>query len=175
MVAALRPEEFLRGRRGCGSALPHAKIELVGGVVRVSGESLFRGYHPQFSDERSWTSGDLGAFDPAGSLVILGRGDDVIVTGGKKVSPAEVEAALLASGEFDDVAVIGLPDPEWGQLVVACHPAGPAAPRPERLAAALSGLAPYKHPRRYAAVSPWPRNAQGKINRAALRGLAGGG
>jgi O-succinylbenzoic acid--CoA ligase len=175
MVAALRPEEFLGGRRGCGSALPHARIELSAeGVVRVSGESVFRGYHPDHSDERTWTSGDQGALDPGGGLFILGRGDDTIVTGGKKVSPAEVEAALRASGEFEDVAVVGLPDAEWGQVIVACHPAGSRAPRPERLAPALSALAAYKHPKRYAAVSPWPRNAQGKVNRAELRGLAGG-
>jgi O-succinylbenzoic acid--CoA ligase len=105
-------------------------------------------------------------------LVIFGRNDDVIVTGGKKVSAAEVEAALLASGEFEDVAVVGLPDAEWGQVVVACHPAGARAPRTERLARALSGLAPYKRPKRYAAISPWPRNAQGKVNRAELRILA---
>jgi O-succinylbenzoic acid--CoA ligase len=176
MVAALRPEEFLRGLRGCGTALPHARIDLAdGGIVRVSGESLYRGYHPQLREERVWTSGDHGAFDANGSLVILGRSDDVIVTGGKKVSPAEVEAALLASGEFEDVAVVGVADPQWGQVVVACHPAESAAPRPEKVATALAALAPFKRPKRYVAVSPWPRNAQGKVNRAELRNLAGGG
>jgi O-succinylbenzoic acid--CoA ligase len=173
MAAALRPEEFLRGMRGCGSPLPHARIDLVdGGIVRISGESLYRGYHPQYREDRAWTTGDIGAFDANGSLVILGRSDDVIVTGGKKVSPAEVEAALLASGEFEDVAVVGLPDAEWGQVVVACHPARARAPRTERLASALSGLAPYKRPKCYRAISPWPRNAQGKVNRAELRILA---
>jgi len=175
MAAALRPEEFLQGVRGCGAALPHARIEIAdGGAVRISGESLYRGYHPQFRDDRAWTTGDLGAFDANGSLTIFGRSDDVIVTGGKKVSPGEVEAALLASGEFEDVAVVGLPDAEWGQVVVACHPAGGRPPRPERLVAALSGLAPYKRPKSYKSVSPWPRNAQGKVNRAELRVLAAG-
>jgi o-succinylbenzoate---CoA ligase len=174
MVAALKPEEFLGGIRGCGTPLPHARIDIVDGVVRVSGESVFRGYFPQMSVEHSWTTGDLGVFD-AGSLRILGRGDDLIVTGGKKVSPTEVEAALMASGEFDDVAVIGLPDPEWGQSVVACYRQGDRPPRTEVLKAALSGLESYKHPKRYAIVSPWPRNAQGKINRAELLKLASGG
>jgi O-succinylbenzoic acid--CoA ligase len=173
MAAALDPGRFLGGQRGCGPALPHARIEIAeGGSVRVSGESIFRGYFPATSDERSWTSGDIGAFDANGSLVILGRGDDLILTGGRKVFPSEVEEALRQSGEFDDVAVIGLPDPEWGQLVVACHPAGGRPPRRERLEAALRGLAPFKRPKRYAAVSPWPRNAQGKVNRAELARLA---
>jgi O-succinylbenzoic acid--CoA ligase len=171
MVAALKPEQFLGGLRGCGSALPHARIDIVDGIVRVSGESIFRGYFPQTHDERSWTSGDLGAFD-SGSLVILGRRDDLIVTGGKKVSAAEVEAALMASGEFSDIAVIGLPHPEWGQAVVACHPEGSRSPRADVVKAALCGLESYKHPKRYAIVSPWPRNAQGKIDRPEMARLA---
>jgi O-succinylbenzoic acid--CoA ligase len=174
MVAALKPEQFLAGIRGCGNPLPHVTIDTVDGILRVAGESIFRGYFPEIRIERSWTTGDLGAFD-AGSLVILGRRDDVIVTSGKKVSPAEVEAALMASGEFADVAVIGLPDPEWGQQVVACHPGGARPPRAEILRAALSGLESFKHPKRYALVSPWPRNAQGKIDRAQLTGLASAG
>lgn len=171
MVAALKPGEFLGGARGCGSPMPHAKIDIVDGVVRVSGDSIFRGYFPQSDDTRSWTSGDLGALE-FGNLVILGRQDDLIVTGGKKVSAAEVEAALLASGEFSDVAVIGMPHPEWGQAVVACHPAGPTAPRGERLKEALAGLESYKHPKQYAAIAPWPRNPQGKIDRPELARLA---
>jgi O-succinylbenzoic acid--CoA ligase len=173
MVAALRPDQFLGGRRGCGAPLPHARIDVAGGgVVRVAGESLFRGYYPEIRNERSWITGDIGAFNPEGSLFILGRVDDIIMTGGKKVSPAEVEAALRSSGEFDDIAVIGLPDPDWGQRVVACHPAGARAPSLDKVKAALSGLAPFKHPKRYAGISPWPRNAQGKIDRAELARLA---
>jgi o-succinylbenzoate---CoA ligase len=176
MVAALKPGQFRNGLRGCGAALPHARIDIAdGGIVRIAGESLFRGYFPRFRDESSWITGDLGAFDPNGSLVILGRLDDLIVTGGEKVSPAEVEAALRSSGEFDDVAVIGLPDPEWGQLVLACHPPGERGLSRERLDAALSGLASYKHPKRYVSMTPWPRNAQGKIDRAELARLASAG
>ncbi len=175
MVAAVRPAQFLAGMRGSGPALPHARIELADGVVRVSGESVHRGYFPDFSGGGSWISGDLGVFGADGSLRILGRQDDLIVTGGKKVSPSEVEAALRLSGEFEDVAVIGLPDPEWGQLVVACHPAGPRPPSLDRAREALAGLAAFKHPKRYAEIAPWPRSPQGKINRAELARLASGG
>ena len=175
MVAALKPEQFLNGIRGCGSALPHAGIDTVDGVVRITGESVFRGYFPAFQEERSWTTGDLGAIGPDGGLSVLGRFDDVVVTGGHKVLPAEVEAALMLSGEFDDIAVIGLPDPEWGQLVVACHPGRSRPIGVEQIKDALSGLASFKHPKRYIAVMPWPRNPQGKINRAELLKLALGG
>jgi len=176
MVAALRPDQFLGGQRGCGTPLPHARIDIAeGGIVRIAGESLFGGYFPGVRAEGPWLTGDLGAFDPGGGLVIFGRRDDIIVTGGEKVSSTEVEAALRSSGEFDDIAVIGLPDPEWGQLVVACHPPGARSPRRDRLDAALSALAPFKRPKRYASISPWPRNAQGKIDRAELARLASAG
>jgi o-succinylbenzoate---CoA ligase len=173
MVAALRPEQFLNGGRGCGTALPHARIEIVGGVVQIGSEALFRGYYPAVREGTTWMTGDLGEIDAGGGLVIHGRSDDLILTGGKKVSPLEVEEALRASGEFDDIAVIGLPDAEWGRVVVACHPASARLPDRGRIEAALSGLAPFKRPKRYAAISPWPRNAQGKINRAELARLAG--
>jgi O-succinylbenzoic acid--CoA ligase len=175
MVAALKPWQFLGGRRGCGAALPHAAIDTTGGLVTVSGDSVFRGYFPERRAGRSWNSGDLGSVGPDGSLVILGRADDIIITGGEKVSPGEVEAALRMSGEFDDVAVVGILDPEWGQIVVACHPPGRREPRPERLAAALGSLEAFKRPKRYVAISPWPRNSQGKIIRSEIERRVRGG
>jgi O-succinylbenzoic acid--CoA ligase len=175
MVAAVRPEQFLSGMRGCGRALPHARIDLVDGVVRIEGESVFRGYFPGLQAERAWMTGDIGSLERDGSLVILGRRDDTVVTGGHKVMPSEVEAALMKSGEFEDVAVIGIPDSEWGQLVVACYSGASRTLGAERLREALSGLASFKHPKRYVRVSPWPRNAQGKINRRDLLRFASGG
>ena len=168
MVAALKPEQFLSGVRGCGSALPHARIDFAGGVLRVSGKSVFGGYFPERRGEGPWVSDDLGGFTREGSLMILGRRDDLIVTGGKKVSPVEVEAALRLSGQFEDVAVVGVEDPEWGEAVVACHPRGAKPPRIAEVEAALAGLASFKRPKRYVEVSPWPRNPQGKIDRASL-------
>jgi O-succinylbenzoic acid--CoA ligase len=172
MVAALRPRQFLEGMRGCGGALPHARIEIDEGFIRVTGESVFRGYYPAIDEGRSWKTQDLGAFDLDGSLVVRGRGDDVIITGGKKVSPGEVESALRSSGQFADVAVIGIPDAKWGHAVAACHPAGMAPPRMDLVRAALSSLATFKHPKKFIAISPWPRNPQGKIDRAELERLA---
>ncbi|MDR0901911.1 MAG: p-hydroxycinnamoyl-CoA synthetase, partial [Opitutaceae bacterium] len=115
---------------------------------------------------------DLAFFDESGGLNIAGRRDAVIITGGKKVLPGEVEAALRASGEFSDVAVVGVPDAEWGERVVACYPAEDAPPDRGKVGAALYPLSGYKRPARILPVAPWPRNAQGKVNRARLRGLA---
>jgi O-succinylbenzoic acid--CoA ligase len=170
MVAALRPAEFAAGARSCGRALPHARI-MVGpdGRLSVDGPSLFRGYFPAWRSPGLFATEDLGRWDEEGRLRILGRRDAVIITGGKKVDPAEVEAVLRASGEFADVAVIGLADPEWGQSVTACYPAEQRPPDLVRVAGLLAGLATFKRPRRYLPAEPWPRNAQGKLNRAALQ------
>ena len=167
MVAALRPEEFLAGQLTCGAALPHARLAIDGdGVVRVAGDSVFHGYHPEWRDTREFVTEDLGTIDARGHLCVQGRRDAVIITGGKKVHPADVEAALRASGEFEDVAVIGVPDAEWGEAVVACYPATTA--RTPSLARAIAALAPHQRPKRWLALADWPRNAQGKMNRAQL-------
>lgn len=173
MVTALRPGEFLAGARSSGSALPHAQVTVDGdGVVTVAGASVCRGYYPAWSEAREFRTEDLGVLDAAGRLTVLGRRDAIINTGGEKVRPEEVEQALRASGEFSDVAVVGVPDAEWGQAVVACYPAGGRVPDLARAVVALAG--PMK-PKRLVAIADWPRNAQGKLNRAALRVLAGAG
>ena len=166
MVAALRPDEFLAGGRSCGEALPHVKATADSdGVLRISGDSVFRGYWAEWNEGREFATQDLGRIDEHGHLHVLGRRDTVIITGGEKVRPEEVEAALRASGEFSDVAIIGVPDAEWGEAVVACYPADGRAPNVAKASAALAGAA---RPKRFVPVAPWPRNAQGKINRAAL-------
>ena len=173
MVTALRPVEFLAGDRSSGTALPHARLALdPEGVINVTGESVFRGYFPDEFPTRQFMTEDLGRIDEHGRLHVLGRRDAVIITGGEKVQPAEVEAALRASGEFSDVGVVGLPDPEWGQTVVACYPAGEKQPDQARLTEALAGLSAFKRPKRYLPVADWSRNAQGKLNRAALLAAA---
>ncbi|HTJ78184.1 MAG TPA: AMP-binding protein [Rariglobus sp.] len=174
MVAALRPSEFLEGRRGSGTPLPHARITLDGesGVVIEAG-SLFRGYWPEFRAAGPWSADDTGVFDEHGSIHLLGRRDALIITGGKKVDPFEIEAVLRATGEFADIVVVGVPDREWGEVVVACYPPVGTGPYFDRVSREIGArLAAYKHPKRYIAVPVWPRNAQGKVNRAELIRLA---
>ncbi|MBI2814367.1 MAG: AMP-binding protein [Opitutae bacterium] len=169
MVTALRPEEFLLGARDSGSALEHAAVQVGrNGVISVWGDSLFRGYHPEWRDRRPFATGDLGRLDANGHLHVLGRRDAVIITGGEKVVPAEIEAVLRGTGQFPDVVVLGLPDARWGQLVVAVYP-GSAQPDFHSVIRVMSRLAVYKRPKSYIPlVGPWPANAQGKVDRAAL-------
>ena len=83
-----------------------------------------------------------------------------------------MEAALRASGEFTDVAVIGVPDREWGEVIVACYPGDES--REPVLGRAVATLPGYQRPKRFVAIEPWPRNAQGKVNRGALRAAVEG-
>jgi O-succinylbenzoic acid--CoA ligase len=137
-------------------------------VVRVAGASVFRGYWPEWHEERSWATEDLGVMDERGCLRVLGRRDDVIITGGKKVQPAEVETALRTELGLRDVVVIGVADPEWGEAVVACYPAA-AAPTVDLSRVTLPTLAAHQRPKHWLAIDAWPSNAQGKVNRAELR------
>ena len=120
MVAAQQPAEFLAGDRSSGTALPHARLRITEtGQIAIVADSLFRGYFPDARAPGELVTQDLGELDAQGRLHVLGRVDAVIITGGKKVHAGEVEAILRDSGEFADVAVIGMPDSEWGQAVVA--------------------------------------------------------
>ena len=166
MVTAQQPSEFLAGDRSSGGAMPHATIDLdAEGRVRIRGQSLYRGYFPEWRTEREFVTEDLGRIDSSGRLQVLGRRDAMIITGGKKVQPLEVEAALRDSGEFEDVVVLGVPDQEWGESVVACYPAAAKAPNLEKAGAGLAG---HQVPKAYVPIADWPRTAQGKINRVAL-------
>jgi o-succinylbenzoate---CoA ligase len=91
------------------------------GRIWISGPVLFSGYlgGPPAPADGWFRTGDLGALDAAGRLTVRGRADDVINTGGHKVVPGEVAAALQACPGVRDAAVVGQPDPEWGERVVA--------------------------------------------------------
>jgi len=173
MVTALKPEEFLHGARSSGSVLPHARLSLTAeGTVRIEGESVFRGYYPERDARRFFTTEDLARCDERGQWHIRGRRDALMITGGEKVNPAEVEAALRATGEFADVAVVSVPDAEWGERVVACYPAGTVPDFSLVNARLAETLAAAARPKHFLAVAAWPRNEQGKVNRALLREAA---
>jgi len=169
MVTALRPEEFLAGARNNGTALPHATVMIgAGDTIVLGGDSLFRGYHPAWRDRLDFETQDRGLLDERNHLFVLGRRDAVIITGGEKVDPVEIEAVLRGTGQFPDLVVLGLPDARWGQLLVVVYP-GNAHPDFHAVIRVSNGLADYKRPKSYIPlVGAWPAGAQGKINRAAL-------
>lgn len=169
MVTALLPKEFLAGARHCGRALPHAMLSLSAGQrVAISAASLFRGYFPEWRSPSMLLTNDVGVIGADRGLTVLGRQDAVIISGGEKILPDEVEAALRATGEFEDVVVVGLPDPEWGQLVTAAYAAS-REPDWTTVQSRIGGaLAAFKRPKHFVRLDPWPRSGAGKVDRAAV-------
>ena len=120
----------------------------------------------------AFTVGDLGRLDADGYLFLDGRRDDLVITGGVNVYPAEVEAALGDVPGVGEVAVFGLPDERWGQRVCAAVVPVAGADAAGVLAAvadhAATHLAGYKRPKQYEVVDGLPRTATGKVRRLQL-------
>jgi O-succinylbenzoic acid--CoA ligase len=142
------------------------------GRIQIKSESLFHGYWPDGDRDADWfLSGDRGALDSKGRLHVLGRADAVIISGGKKVEPGEVEEAVRATGLVSDVAVVGAPDDEWGEIVVAvvvCDESS-LSPLPHRLRETLDA---YKIPKRWKRIERLPRDEVGEIDRRSLQTIA---
>jgi long-chain acyl-CoA synthetase len=112
-------------------------------------------------------TGDIGAFDTDGYLTLKDRSKDLIISGGSNVYPREVEEILLRHGQVREVSVIGRPDREWGEAVVA-YVVG-EAPRAELDALCLSSIARFKRPKDYVFVEALPKNNYGKVLKTDLR------
>jgi acyl-coenzyme A synthetase/AMP-(fatty) acid ligase len=106
--------------------------------------------------------------EPDGSLQVEGRIDDMIVTGGENVAAAEVEEALLAHPAVADAAVVGRPDPEWGEAITAYVVLAAEAGDADLLAHCRERLAPHKLPKAIHRRDELPRNAAGKLVRRQL-------
>ncbi len=116
-------------------------------------------------------TGDLGKFDENGEIYVLGRVDDMIISGGENIYAEEVEDVLAKSPDVLGVAVIGIEDDRWGERVTAfIEPATEnAAPATLDTHCLNSNLARFKRPRAYAFVKAIPRSASGKLLRRHLR------
>ncbi len=163
-------------RVGPEEVVPQGEVGEI--IVDARSPEAFGGYHnrPEATARAlrdGWYfTGDTGYLDDRGEIHVTGRVDDMIITGGENVHPVEVEDVLASHPGVLDVAVVGLPDEKWGQIVAAfVVPAG-EAPTPEeldRLCLESRRLAPFKRPRRYVFVRTIPRTASGKILRRELR------
>jgi o-succinylbenzoate---CoA ligase len=149
------------------------------GRIRLGGATLAAGYRGAVSDaERAaftpdgFRTNDLGAWTPDGRLEVLGRADDVIVTGGEKVAPATVERALLAQDGVREACAVGLPDAEWGARVVAAV-VGDGLDG-DALRAAVAPMLGRAAPRAVAVLDALPLRGIGKPDRAAVRAHFGG-
>jgi len=184
-VATLAPEDVLRKLGSAGRPLYPNEIRIASGdhdaapgeagEILVRGPVVMAGYagRPNDAMTNGWLhTGDIGHLDAEGYLYVLDRRDDLIITGGENVYPAEVEAALLAHPAVDEVGVVGVTDAVWGQRVVAIVrlAATPDADVVDMLRAhCRTRLAGYKVPSEIRIVDePLPRTASGKLKRSAL-------
>jgi long-chain acyl-CoA synthetase len=146
------------------------------GEIVVRGDTVMLGYwrNPEATastirDGWLWT-GDLGSLDEAGFLTLKDRSKDVIISGGTNIYPREVEEVLLAHSGVTEASVIGRPDPDWGESVVACvvvdDPSVDAGVLDEFCRARIAG---FKRPRSYYFLETLPKNNNGKVLKTDLR------
>jgi fatty-acyl-CoA synthase len=179
-------DDVVRKAGSVGVASPGCRMRLAdSGEVQIANIFMFDGY---FDNEAAtaeslidgwYQTGDRGVIDDEGFLSIVGRVKDLIRSGGEWVAPPEVEHVLSSCPGVGDVAVVGVPDAQWGEVV--CAVVVPRADAPAVTLDALRAhcrdlLAPYKHPRRIELVESFPRTpATGQIQRALIvKQLTGG-
>lgn len=176
-----------RGERIAGSvgyALPGVSVRTGGeaaqasgpGVIEITGPSVFRGYWRQpektaesFTADGFFRTGDIARLEPDGRVYLVGRATDLVISGGYNVYPKEIEAVIDDMPGIEEAAVIGVPHPDFGEAVVAIVVASGGL-IPDQLDEALRPrLAAFKRPKRILLVDELPRNAMGKVEKAALR------
>ncbi len=150
------------------------------GEIEVHGPHIFTGYwnRPEataesFSPDGWFKTGDLGSYSADGYYTITGRARELIISGGYNIYPREIEDVLATHPAVAEVAVIGIPDPEMGEQVVAMIvPKESTSPEAaEIIAFSREHLASYKKPRRVIFVDVLPRNALGKVQKHLLNAL----
>ncbi len=183
-VATLAAPEAYGQPGDVGPPLPGVAVDVVApdaagvGRIRVRGGIVMRGYlNPGLRPRQGLTQGafltaDLGRLDDRGHLILLGRADDMLVSGGVNVHPAEPERLLAACPSLTEVAVTGRRDPVWGDVLVALY-RGDAAPA-ELEAWCRERVPRHLRPRIYLRLESLPMSPQGKLDRRALRRLAEG-
>jgi len=148
------------------------------GMIEVKGPNVFKGYwrmpektKAEFRDDGFFITGDLGKIDASGYVHILGRGKDLVISGGFNVYPKEIESEIDAMPGVIESAVIGVPHADFGEGVTAVLVCDKGASVDEAsVLKALDGrLAKFKMPKRVIVVDELPRNAMGKVQKNILR------
>jgi O-succinylbenzoic acid--CoA ligase len=189
-VSALATGDVAAHPGSAGRPLPGVAIRIADpaadgtGEIQVRTPAAFSGYlgRPEataaaFEADGWLRTGDAGRIDADGFLHVLDRRDDLIVSGGENVFPAEVEAVLAAHPGIAEAGVAGRPDPAWGAVPVASvvpRPGAPVLDDAELRAFCRARLAPYKVPTAFFVVASLPRTASGKLRRSELRAALAG-
>jgi long-chain acyl-CoA synthetase len=151
------------------------------GEIEAKGAAVMLGYwnNPKANAETlkdGWLrTGDVGRLDEDGFLTLSDRSKDVIISGGTNIYPREVEEALLTHPDVREVSAIGVPHPDWGEIVVACVvlEQGAVADDAGLDAHCLASIARFKRPKRYVYLDALPKNNYGKVLKTELRVMMG--
>jgi malonyl-CoA/methylmalonyl-CoA synthetase len=159
-----------------GFPLPGVEARIRDEVLEIRGPNLFKGYwrQPEKTAEEMradgfFITGDIATMDDEGRVAIVGRAKDLIIAGGLNIYPKEIELAIDAVPGVAESAVIGVPHPDLGEAAVAVVVRADPALDEAAILAALSDLARFKQPRLILFADALPRNAMGKVQKAALR------
>jgi acyl-CoA synthetase (AMP-forming)/AMP-acid ligase II len=172
--------------RSVGRQMPLARVRVIDeegrdvppntpGEIVVKGDQVLSGYwRNQEATEKSFLdgwfrSGDVGRWDENGYLYIVDRKKDMILTGGENVYPREVEEVLYEHPAVVEAAVLGAPDPKWGEKVVAVVCLRSEASGEELIAFCKERIASYKKPKHVVFIDALPKNASGKVLKRELR------
>ena len=151
------------------------------GEIEAKGAAVMLGYwnNPKANAETlkdGWLrTGDVGRLDADGFLTLSDRSKDVIISGGTNIYPREVEEALLTHPNVREVSAIGVPDADWGEIVVACVVLEPGVAANDQAldAHCLGSIARFKRPKRYVYLDALPKNNYGKVLKTELREMMG--
>ena len=154
MVAAVPNQEFLKDSKAGAVALGEAGFSIVDGLIRIQTPALFQGYQgaKPIEPSKGYLTGDMGGLDSTGRLHVYGRADCLVNTGGEKVDPREVEAALLKINGIAAATVYGEPDIDWGEAVVARVSCAKEMDLEKVRSLLKEELSSYKVPRRFVRV-----------------------
>jgi malonyl-CoA/methylmalonyl-CoA synthetase len=159
-----------------GFPLPGVEARIRADVLEIRGPNLFKGYwrNPEKTAEDMradgfFVTGDMATMAADGRVAIVGRAKDLIIAGGLNIYPKEIELAIDAVPGVGESAVIGVPHPDLGEGVVAVVTRTDPALDEVALLAGIADLARFKQPRRVLFMDSLPRNAMGKVQKAALR------
>jgi len=188
IASYVRAGDALRKAGSAGLAALHCEVKVMDGdgaerpaggdgEILVRGPNVAAGYWNAPAETARtfaggwYRSGDLGHFDDEGHLYVVARKNDLIISGGENIYPAEVESVLLECPAVAEACVVGRPDERWGEAVIAAVVLKPGCPMTEKEVLALfhGRIARYKHPREVRFVRALPRSALGKVRKEAVR------
>lgn len=160
-----------------GTALPEVQLRIgEHSVVEVKGPHLLHSYWRRpdataeaYTHDGWFITGDIGTLDADGVLTLSGRASDMIISGGYNIYPKEIEQILDRDPQITEAAVVGWPDDEWGEQVVAFVVLSNGATEQTFQQPDLTELARFKHPRQFVFLPELPRNAMGKVQKSVLR------